>query len=237
MSTMTTAAAPRTTPGCGCGGGCGSGGAGCSCGSCACGTLAPFERPRFFSGQLLTERELNGEQSYVVDKNRLHNRLLHGYGVVCGLRVSCCDATHVTVEAGYALDPCGNDIVLAQSTTVDLLEARPRLPQPHADRGRLQPVPDDAAHRLRRRRPDVVPHDLVRGAGREAGRRAPLVRGRADSRRHRRRDAAAAATATATVRRAPRRSSTRSAGRRRPASRPGPSRPPRSASRACPPRP
>jgi hypothetical protein len=123
MSTMTTAVAPRTTPGCGCGcGGAGTGCSGCSCGSCTCKVLVPFERPRFFSGQLLTEQELNGEQRYVVDKNRLHNRLLHGYGVVCGLRVSCCDATHVTVECGYALDPCGNDVVLAQSTTIDLLQ-------------------------------------------------------------------------------------------------------------------
>src|SRR3954454_9275363 len=124
MATMTTAAAARTTPGCRCGCGGSTGGCGCggSCGSCSCATLEQFERPRFFSGQLLTEQELNGEQRYVVDKNRLHNRLLHGWGVVCGLRVSCCDATHVTVEAGYALDPCGNDIVLAQSTTVDLLQ-------------------------------------------------------------------------------------------------------------------
>lgn len=108
------------TVGCGCG--CGGAGTGCSCGCSACETLTTFERPRFFSGQLLTESELNGQQQYVVDKNRLHNRLLHGYGVVCGLRVSCCDATHVTVEAGYALDPCGNDIVLPEPTTVDLLK-------------------------------------------------------------------------------------------------------------------
>jgi hypothetical protein len=107
------------TVGCGCG--CGGAGTGCSCGCSACETLTTFERPRFFSGQLLTESELNGEQRYVVDKNRLHNRLLHGYGAVCGLRVSCCDATHVTVEAGYAIDPCGNDIVLAESTTVDFV--------------------------------------------------------------------------------------------------------------------
>ncbi len=124
MATMTTAAAARTTPGCGCGCGGSTGGCGCggSCGSCSCATLEQFERPRFFSGQLLTEQELNGEQRYVVDKNRLHNRLLHGFGVVCGLRVSCCDATRVTVESGYALDPCGNDIVLPCSTTIDILQ-------------------------------------------------------------------------------------------------------------------
>lgn len=110
-----------TSSGCGCGcGGSGASSCGCGCGS-ACAPLTGFERPRFFDGQLLTRAELGGEQSYVIDKNKLHNRYLHGWGVVCGLRVSCCDATHVTVEPGYALDPCGNDIVLGQPQTVDLL--------------------------------------------------------------------------------------------------------------------
>jgi hypothetical protein len=120
MSSLIAAMSQQTAPGCGCGCG-GAAGTGCSCGCSSCQTLTTFERPRFFSGQLLTESELNGEQRYVVDKNRLHNRLLHGYGVVCGLRVSCCDTTRVTVEAGYALDPCGNDIVLCESTTVDVV--------------------------------------------------------------------------------------------------------------------
>ena len=120
---MSTLIAPNTqsrSTGCGCGCG-GTLSPTCSCGS-ACALLGSPERPRFFDGQLLTQAELNGEQTYVMDKNRLHNRYLHGWGVVCGLRVSCCDATRVTVEAGYALDPCGNDIVLAQAQTLDLVQ-------------------------------------------------------------------------------------------------------------------
>jgi hypothetical protein len=92
----------------------------CCCPACA--GLASFERPRFFTGQLLTEAELNAEQAYVVEKNRLHNRYLHGWGIVCGLRVSCLGDECVNVEAGYALDPCGNDIVIPADQAINVIE-------------------------------------------------------------------------------------------------------------------
>jgi hypothetical protein len=44
-------------------------------------------RPRYFAGQLLSEVDLRDEQAYQIAKQRLHNRYLHGYGVVCGLQV------------------------------------------------------------------------------------------------------------------------------------------------------
>jgi hypothetical protein len=50
-----------------------------------CGGLECYCRPRFFAGQLLTEKELNGLQDYVIAKNKLHNRHLVGAGIVCGL--------------------------------------------------------------------------------------------------------------------------------------------------------
>jgi hypothetical protein len=88
-----------------------------SCGlECLC-------RPRFFAGQLLTDEDLRRLDSYIVGKNRLHNRYLHGVGVVCGLEVVCnpCDAT-VTVRSGYALGPCGEDIVVCEDARVDVAE-------------------------------------------------------------------------------------------------------------------
>jgi len=93
------------------------------CGCPACIGLDCFERPRFFAGQLLTEAELGGQMEYVLDKNRLHNRYLHGWGVVCGLEVSCheCEG-FVRVHSGYAIDPCGNDIVVCSDTDVDLIK-------------------------------------------------------------------------------------------------------------------
>lgn len=86
-----------------------------------CGGLECLCRPRFFAGQILTDEDLNALQNYLIEKNRLHNRYLHGWGVVCGLEVRChaCD-NYVTVETGYALSPCGDDIIVCRQDTVDV---------------------------------------------------------------------------------------------------------------------
>ncbi len=92
----------------------------------ACGGLECLCRPRFFAGQLLTEDDLNRLDHYIVAKNRLHNRYLVGWGVVCGLEVVCnvCGPGQlsggVLVKPGYALSPCGNDIVLCKPEPVDV---------------------------------------------------------------------------------------------------------------------
>jgi len=78
-------------------------------------------RPRFFSGQLLTEADLNRLDHYIVAKNRLHNRYLHGWGVACGLEVVCHPCgNQVVIKPGYALSPCGDDVVLCAEQTVDI---------------------------------------------------------------------------------------------------------------------
>jgi hypothetical protein len=106
---------------CSCGGGCSCGGSG----SCGCGGACQnqdFVRPRFFAGQLLTEDDLDLLGGYVVEKNRLHNRSFFGEGVVCGLMVTCdpCGDGKVSVQPGYALDCCGNDIVVPCAQTLDV---------------------------------------------------------------------------------------------------------------------
>lgn len=102
-------------------GGCGCGGAGCGCDTGLC-TDQSFKRPRFFAGQLLTEDDLQALTDYVVGKNRLHNRYLFGAGVVCGLSVTChpCGGGTVMVAPGFALDCCGNDLVLPCAEEVDV---------------------------------------------------------------------------------------------------------------------
>jgi hypothetical protein len=89
-----------------------------------CRQLECLCRPRFFAGQLLTEAELNGLDRYVRAKNRLHTRHLHDWGTVCGLEVSCgpCDDGTVRVSPGYAVDPCGNDIVVCDADVVDVCD-------------------------------------------------------------------------------------------------------------------
>jgi hypothetical protein len=93
----------------------------CACPVCV--NLKTYVRPRFFAGQLLTDSELTSLTSYVVDKERLHNLYLHGWGVVCGLQVECDGCgPGVLVHPGYAIDPCGYDIVVPCATRIDVLE-------------------------------------------------------------------------------------------------------------------
>jgi hypothetical protein len=54
-----------------------------SCPECS---IAPFTRNHYFTGKLMQVGDFDTEQRYGVDKLRLHNRVLHGWGVVCGLK-------------------------------------------------------------------------------------------------------------------------------------------------------
>lgn len=94
------------------------------CGCPACGGLECLCRPRFFAGQLLTEEDLNRLDHYIVAKQKLHNRYLHGWGVVCGLDVVCddCSGGSVVVQPGYALSPCGEDVIVCGDQRVNVCD-------------------------------------------------------------------------------------------------------------------
>lgn len=81
--------------------------------------LQQFQRTRYFSGRMLSAEDLQREQDYHRDKGRLHNRLLHGWGVVDGLQVSV-DRGSVVISPGVALDCTGNEIVLAELARLPL---------------------------------------------------------------------------------------------------------------------
>jgi hypothetical protein len=95
-----------------------------ACGCPMCRGLQLFDSPRYASGAVLTADDLSSEQAYVRAKMRLHNRHLHGWGTVCGLEVVCDDCEgSVLVMPGYAIDPCGNDLVLVDDTRFDVIKA------------------------------------------------------------------------------------------------------------------
>jgi len=73
--------------------------------------FTPLKRPRFFAGQLLSATDLEAEQEYFLQKQRRHNRGLHGYGVVSGLDVSSKNDVLIVSE-GMALDAFGNEVVV-----------------------------------------------------------------------------------------------------------------------------
>jgi len=56
-----------------------------------CPSVPEFRRLNYVYGQLLGVADFQAEQSYFREKQRLHNRCLHGFGVVCGLLVGPAD--------------------------------------------------------------------------------------------------------------------------------------------------
>jgi hypothetical protein len=98
---------------------------GCAKEACRCCELICFERPDYHCGHLLTDADLSLQVRYVAEKNKLHNRTLHGEGVVCGLKLTCDPECcgHILVHEGYAIDCCGNDIVVCETTPFDVIGA------------------------------------------------------------------------------------------------------------------
>jgi hypothetical protein len=77
--------------------------------------LDPYKRTNYTYGLVLGVDEFVQEQTYFIERDRIHNRGLHGYGTVCGLAVSVQDAgagvgPEVIVSAGLAVNPQGQEI-------------------------------------------------------------------------------------------------------------------------------
>ena len=85
---------------------------------------AGFVRPRFFGGMLLTEDDLQAVVDYSLAKHKLTNRYVIGAGVVCGLDVKedPCNPRAVVVSPGYAIECCGNDILVSCPETLDIID-------------------------------------------------------------------------------------------------------------------
>ena len=98
--------------------------------ACPACEIGEFTRNYYFNGKLLVERDFTDEQRYYIDKLRHHHQTLHGWGVVCGLKVKqhpneACRDRYVLVEAGSAVDCCGHDIVVPEETYVDVQSLDP----------------------------------------------------------------------------------------------------------------
>ena len=95
------------------------------------GDIPPFCRNNYFTGKLLTERDFTAEQRYMVDKLRLHHIALHGWGVVCGLKVTPhpkLPSLRLVVEPGLAIDGWGREIRVPESIEGELPSLQPSEP-------------------------------------------------------------------------------------------------------------
>jgi hypothetical protein len=98
----------------------------CGCAPCEepCCELECVERPRFYCGQLLGEDDLTALVDWTRARLR-RARYRHGWGIVCGLNVRCDpdNPTGVILGEGYAVDCCGEDVVVCKDTPIDLADA------------------------------------------------------------------------------------------------------------------
>lgn len=123
---------PARSSGCGCSGG-SNGNCGCEpgCDSRCC-ELECLVRPNFFCGQLLTDADLAAMVDWTRKRLSLA-RYRDGWGIACGLDLSCSDSggntaccedaksgPAVYLGSGYAIDCCGNDLVVCEPMRVDL---------------------------------------------------------------------------------------------------------------------
>jgi DNA-binding beta-propeller fold protein YncE len=89
--------------------------------------IGPFIRNNYFTGKLMLERDFTDEQRYFIEKIRHHHQRLHGWGVVCGLKVKqhanpACRDRFICIEPGTAIDCCGHEIVVREEECIDITQ-------------------------------------------------------------------------------------------------------------------
>lgn len=96
----------------------------CDDSECKCGL-----RNNFFEGKRLTPEMFRIEQRYAVERRRLLNRAVHGWGVVYGYGIKSIDADgqqgkarSLAVAAGLALDERGRELLQVKQRELDLDE-------------------------------------------------------------------------------------------------------------------
>jgi hypothetical protein len=82
------------------------------------------KRNNFFSGRVLSAEDFQAEQQYFLEKHRLHNRLLVGFGIVTGLEVStdnsAKDKNMIRIDPGLAIDCLGREIMVCERLEINV---------------------------------------------------------------------------------------------------------------------
>ena len=85
----------------------------------------PHKRVKYSMGLVLGVDEFEQEQFYIMERDRLHQRALHGYGTVAGLEVSCKEESGVPlvmVSPGLAVNSKGESICVPENQCAALNE-------------------------------------------------------------------------------------------------------------------
>jgi hypothetical protein len=97
----------------------------CGCGAPfgSCCDLTCLVQPRFFCGQLLTDQDLGALLAWTKGRLAL-DRYRLGWGVVCGLEVRSdpAETSRLLVGPGYAVNCCGDDILVCEDAGLSLAQ-------------------------------------------------------------------------------------------------------------------
>ena len=108
--------------------------------------LRPFERNNYFHGKLLDVFHFELEQNYLNGKRWLLNRLISGYGVVCGLDVlPARDGRSVIVTPGVALDRAGHEVIVPRQSA-PLALPPPQASQAPSEGNATEPKKEEYIH-------------------------------------------------------------------------------------------
>lgn len=83
----------------------------------ACGPCSSAVRNRYFRGKLMTVADYQAEQRYMIQRRRLTNRCLHGWGIVSGFEVRLHEGG-LRIEKGVAIDGAGRELVACERVTI-----------------------------------------------------------------------------------------------------------------------
>lgn len=99
-------------------------------------------RNRYFYGKMLDVYHFELEQNYFNSKRWLLNRLVSGYGVVCGLNALLgSDLKSLYVTPGVAIDKCGHEIILCKPSAPVALPMPTPPPAQTTGGGQTPPAP------------------------------------------------------------------------------------------------
>ena len=76
------------------------------------------QRNRYFRGKLLTVADYRLEQQYHIERRRMLNRALHGWGVVTGFAVEAAEGA-LRISPGLAFDRHGRELVACAETILE----------------------------------------------------------------------------------------------------------------------
>jgi hypothetical protein len=84
--------------------------------------LEPLDRNNYYYGKLMTAQDFFLEQNYFNEKRWLLNRMISGWGIVCGLDVTSKEGltNKVIISPGLAIDCYGREILITKEQEVIL---------------------------------------------------------------------------------------------------------------------